>query len=176
MITRKIFESRLSEMPFPGLWGEILQNSDGSENDIVTCQRPWPTILLYRLSLGAPIWPIGVGGPRVLPVWAHSSYATGLTRSLIRKITPLLILKCRFIINGKTINSNEFVSCQDKTPKTYQSSVVYEYTCPGCNSIGASSKLIAAYTPGLRNIHITQNLQSINTSRSTCEQFQHINL
>jgi hypothetical protein len=25
---RKIFESTLSEMPFPGLWGEILQNSD----------------------------------------------------------------------------------------------------------------------------------------------------
>jgi hypothetical protein len=47
-----------------------------SENDIVTYQRPWPTFLLYRLSLGAPIWPIGVGGPRVLPVWAHSSYAT----------------------------------------------------------------------------------------------------
>jgi hypothetical protein len=32
--------------------------------------------LLYRLRLGAPIWPIQVGGPRVLPVWAHSSYAT----------------------------------------------------------------------------------------------------
>ena len=32
--------------------------------------------LLYSLRLGAPIWPIGVGGPRVLPVRAHSSYAT----------------------------------------------------------------------------------------------------
>ena len=32
--------------------------------------------LLYSLSLGAPIWPIGVGGPRVGPVRAHSSYAT----------------------------------------------------------------------------------------------------
>ena len=30
--------------------------------------------LLY--SLGAPIWPIGVGGPWVRPVRAHSSYAT----------------------------------------------------------------------------------------------------
>jgi hypothetical protein len=28
MLTRKIFEYRVSEMPFPGLWGEILQNSD----------------------------------------------------------------------------------------------------------------------------------------------------
>ena len=81
-----------------------------------------------------------------------------LTRSLIRKITPLLILKSRFIINWKTINSNVFVSCKDKTPKTYQSSVVYEFTCPGCNSIGTSAKLIAAYTPELKNIHITQNL------------------
>jgi hypothetical protein len=25
MFIRKIFESTLSEMPFPGLWGEILQ-------------------------------------------------------------------------------------------------------------------------------------------------------
>jgi hypothetical protein len=33
-------------------------------------------VFAYRLSPGAPIWPIGVGGPRVLPVWAHSSYAT----------------------------------------------------------------------------------------------------
>jgi hypothetical protein len=32
--------------------------------------------LLYRLNPGAPIWPIEVGGPRVLPIWAHSSYAT----------------------------------------------------------------------------------------------------
>jgi hypothetical protein len=47
-----------------------------SENDIVTYQRPWPMYLLYRLNLGPPIWPIEVGGPRVLTVWAHSSYAT----------------------------------------------------------------------------------------------------
>jgi hypothetical protein len=33
--------------------------------------------LLYSLSLGAPIWHIGVGGPRVCPVRTHSSYATG---------------------------------------------------------------------------------------------------
>jgi hypothetical protein len=43
----------------------------------VTYQRPWPMFLLYSLSLGAPIWPIVVWGPRVRPVWAHSSYATG---------------------------------------------------------------------------------------------------
>ena len=37
----------------------------------------------YSLSLGAPIWPIGVGGPRVLPVQAHSSYATGCIGEII---------------------------------------------------------------------------------------------
>jgi hypothetical protein len=43
-----------------------------AENDIVTYQKPWPMFLLYSLSLGAPISPIGVGGSRVRPVWTHS--------------------------------------------------------------------------------------------------------
>ena len=34
MLIRKIFESRLSEMPLPGLWGEILQNSDGQKTTL----------------------------------------------------------------------------------------------------------------------------------------------
>ena len=37
--------------------------------------------LLYSLRPGAPIWPIGVGGPRVCPVRAHSSYATGVEKA-----------------------------------------------------------------------------------------------
>jgi hypothetical protein len=28
------FESTLSEMPFPGLWGEILQNFDGQKTTL----------------------------------------------------------------------------------------------------------------------------------------------
>ena len=35
MLIRKMFESRLSDiMPFPGLWGEILQNSDGQKTTL----------------------------------------------------------------------------------------------------------------------------------------------
>ena len=34
MLIRNIFESRLSEMPFPGLWGVILQNSDGQKTTL----------------------------------------------------------------------------------------------------------------------------------------------
>ena len=39
--------------------------------------------LLYSLSLGAPIWPIGVRGLRVRPVRAHSSYATEYTDEIL---------------------------------------------------------------------------------------------
>ena len=34
MLTWEMFESRVSEMPFPGLCGEILQNSDGKKTTL----------------------------------------------------------------------------------------------------------------------------------------------
>ena len=40
MFIRKIFESTLSEMPFPGLWGEILQNSDALANVFALSPKP----------------------------------------------------------------------------------------------------------------------------------------
>jgi hypothetical protein len=49
---------------------------------------------LYRLNLGAPIWPIEVGGPRVLPVWAHSSYATGLILESLKRDVRLRVITC----------------------------------------------------------------------------------
>jgi hypothetical protein len=58
----------------------------------VTYQRPWPMFLLYRLSLGAPIWPIGVGDPRVLPVWAHIVF-TPLSSKKYFKIHPSQSIK-----------------------------------------------------------------------------------
>ena len=109
-------------------------------------------------------------------IWLQLSYlgkfGERLTRSLIRKITPLLILKYRFIINWKTINSNVFVSCKDKTPKTYQSSVVYEFTCPGCISryIGKTDRCL--YTRTKEHSYHTESV--IDQHLSTCEQFQHI--
>ena len=65
-----------------------------------------------------------------LPLPYLGKYGTRLTRSFIHRITPLLKLKCNFIINWKTTNSNSFLSDKDKTPAKYQSSVVYEFTCP----------------------------------------------
>jgi hypothetical protein len=95
-----------------------------------------------------------------------------LTRSWIRKITPLLILKCRFIINWKTINSNVFVSCKDKTPKSYQSSVVNEFTCPGYNSRYIGKTYRCLYTRTKEHSYHTECV--IHQHLSTCEQFQHI--
>jgi hypothetical protein len=47
MLTRKVFESRLSEMPFPGLWREILQNSGQKTALLLWAWEP-------PLGLGAP--------------------------------------------------------------------------------------------------------------------------
>jgi predicted RNA-binding Zn-ribbon protein involved in translation (DUF1610 family) len=76
------------------------------------------------------------------------------------------------VINWKTINSNVFVSCKDKTPKTYQSSVVYEFTCPGCNStyIGKTDRCLYTRTKE----HSYHKESVIHQHLSTCEQFQHI--
>jgi hypothetical protein len=61
-------------------------------------------------------------------------YGTKLTNNVIRKISPLLKSPCKFIVNWKTTDTNFFISLKDATPKTYQSSVVYEFKCPGCNA------------------------------------------
>jgi hypothetical protein len=61
-----------------------------SENDIVTYQRPWPMFLLYRLNLGAPIWPIEVGAPgfsRSEPI-----VVTPLSRRLYQKSSRLWLI------------------------------------------------------------------------------------
>jgi hypothetical protein len=78
-----------------------------SENDIVTYQRPpWLMFLLYSLSLGAPIWPIGVRGPRVRPVWTHSSYATDWCSPCVFHLcdqsTIPLIYSCLIIISPQS--------------------------------------------------------------------------
>ena len=98
-----------------------------------------------------------------IPLPYLGKYGTRLTRSFIHRITPLLKLKCNFIINWKTSNSNLFLSSKDKTPTKYHSSVVYEFTCPGCKS-RYISKLTVAFTPELKNMHGTVNLKSLNTS------------
>lgn len=72
-------------------------------------------------------------------------YGNHLTRKFISRVNPLLNKPCNFIVNWKTTNSNCYLSCKDRTPKEYQSSVVYRFSCPGSQAayIGKTDTLQA---------------------------------
>ena len=81
MLTRKMFESRLSEMPFPGLWGEICR--------IVMVKKRHCNISDALANVFA-LQP-GPGGPHLAhwgwgpPVSTHSSYATVACDTYLQK-------------------------------------------------------------------------------------------
>ena len=109
-------------------------------------------------------------------IWIHlpylGNYGTRLTHSFINRITPFLKIKCTFVILWKTTNGNSFLSNKDKTPMRYQSSVVYKFTCPGCNCryIGKTDRCL--YTR-LKE-HPQDNKSNIFNHIINCEHFQHI--
>ena len=87
-------------------------------------------------------------------------------------MAPLLKLECKFNINWKTTNSNSFLSNKDKTPTRYQSSAVYEFTCPGCKSryIGKTDRCF--YTRIKE--HSLDNNSDVFNHTTSCKHFQHI--
>ena len=89
-----------------------------------------------------------------LPLPYLGKYGTRLTRSFIHRITPLLKLKCNFIINWKTIytNSNSFLSNKDKTPAKYQFRCFYTRI----------------------KEHSLDNKSEVFNHITSCEHFQHI--
>ncbi len=97
---------------------------------------------------------------------------TKLTRSFIRKVTPLLKSPCKFIINWKTIDSNSFISLKDPTPTKYRSSVVYEFAWPGCKAhyIGKTDRCLYSRIKK----HSTSDSSEVHNHISSCEQFNHI--
>ena len=99
-------------------------------------------------------------------------YGNILTKKFINKTRRLLKSPCKFILNWRTTNSNCFLSCKDKTPDEYKSSVVYEFSCPGCRStyIGKTDRCL--YTR-LKE-HSTRENSEINSHINCCEHFQHI--
>jgi hypothetical protein len=124
MLTRKIFESRLSEMRFPGFWRDFTEFW-WSENDIVTYQRPWPTFLLYRLSWGPPFGPLGLGAP-------------GFSRSEPIVVTPLKLT----LVQNKIFNSAIFFQTWSVTSwsATNGSLVSSQSECWICNSLWQCSQ------------------------------------
>jgi hypothetical protein len=63
MLIRKSFESRVSEMPFPRLWGEILQNSDGQKTTLWHIRGPGQCFCSTAWAWGPPFGPLWLGAP-----------------------------------------------------------------------------------------------------------------
>ncbi len=57
-----------------------------------------------------------------------------LIKSCTTKITCLLKQRAQFITIYNTTSTNTFLSMKDRTPKELQSSVVYKFSCPGCQA------------------------------------------
>ena len=95
-----------------------------------------------------------------------------LTKKFTKKTRRLLKGPCKFVINLRTTNYNCFLSCKDKTPDEYKSSVVYEFSCPGCRSsyIGKTDRYL--YTRIKE--HSTRENSEIYAHVNSCEHFQHI--
>ena len=92
-------------------------------------------LTLFKPSSPNPKNSNNVIDPTTTRIWIHlpflCKYGTKLTNNFIRKISPLLKSPCKFIFNWKTTDTNCFIALKDPTPKTYQSSVVYEFKCHG---------------------------------------------
>ena len=86
-----------------------------------------------------------------------------------KKTRRLLKGPCKFVINWRTTNYNCFLSCKDKTPDEYKSSVVYEFSCPGCRSsyIGKTDRCL--YTRIKE--HSTRENSEIYAHVNSCEHF-----
>ena len=94
------------------------------------------------------------------------------TRQPGKDIVARLFGPCKFVINWRTTNYNCFLSCKDTTHDEYKSSVVYEFSCPGCRSsyIGKTDRCL--YTRIKK--HSTRENSEIYAHVNSCEHFQHI--
>ena len=102
--------------------------------------------------------------------------ATLWQKKFINKTRRLLKVPCKFILLWKTTQVNCFLSYNDKTPSEYRSSVVYQFSCPGCRSsyIGKTDRCLFTQLKEHNNRdHESSEINAhINSWR---EHFQHIN-
>ena len=85
----------------------------------------------------------------------------------------LLKEPCKFIIYRDNNTTGYFVSFKDKTPKVFQNSVVYKFSCPGCAKayIGKTNRCL--YT-GLNEHATTDTKSEIYKHINACEHFQYL--
>ena len=68
-----------------------------------------------------------------------------MVKKLLRKIQRNLTQPVKFVIIYDTKKISYFLPTKDKIPNTSRSNLVYEFTCPGCNSsyIGKTERNLA---------------------------------
>ena len=99
-------------------------------------------------------------------------YGNTIAKRFINKTRRLPKGPCKFILHWRTTQTNCFLSCKDKTPNEYQSSVVYQFSCPGCKS-SYNGKTDRCLFTRLKE-HSTRDSSEINAHINSCDHFQHI--
>ena len=97
---------------------------------------------------------------------------TSLIRKCTRKISRLLPHPAKFMTLWGTTNTNTFLTLKDSTPKEHQRSVVYKFTCPGCQAsyIGKTDRCLYMRIKE----HAYNKNSEIYNHINTCEHFLHI--
>ena len=110
-------------------------------------------------------------------IWLRLPYIGKRGITLLQKfkknLLRLIKRPCRLIVNWKTTTStNCFLSCKDKTPKEYQSSVVYSFSFPGCQQsyIGKTDR---CFFTRIKE-HTTCPDSRIHNHINSCEQCRYI--
>ncbi len=116
-------------------------------------------------------------------------HGTELIHKFKPKILRLLKEQCKFIIYWHNTTTGCFISCKEKTPKEFQSSIVYKFSCPGCAKgyIGKTDRClytrlhkhattgtkseIYQHTNTFENFQCLTILLQLNTDEHNTEQF-----
>jgi hypothetical protein len=112
--------------------------------------------------------------PQSLPkIWLRLPFIGRYVNTFINKTRRLLKGPCKFILLWKTTQVNCFLSCKDKTLSEYRSSVVYQFSCPGCKSSYIGKTDCCLFT--CLKEHNNRESSEINAHINSCEHFhEHI--
>ena len=93
-------------------------------------------------------------------------------KKLLKKIQRNLIQPVKFVIINDAKKISNFLPKKDKTPNSSLSNIVYEFTCPGCNSsyIGKTERNLATRL----SEHSDPQKSSISKHLSECEHANYI--
>ncbi len=113
--------------------------------------------------------------PNPPTIWIHLPFigkrGSSLIRSCTNKISRLLIARPTFITIYDTTNSNTYLNLKDRTDKELQSSVVYKFSCPGCqlSYIGKTDRCLRTRIKE----HSSDKNSEVHRNIMSCEHFQY---